>query len=346
MNQVPRESIKLTFVLGGIRAPKSARNPTDKGEPFGKEAHDLANNRLNQRDVEINVHDIDKTGGFIGELYIGGQSFAKILVEEGFATVHQYSAEKSGNSTELLAAEQRAKDARKGLWADWDPSLDVVTENEHSNGASDDAPPVKRERDYKEVMVTNIEETGKLMIQIVGTGTSALETMMTQFKSFHLNPSNNSGLPGPPKTGDLVAAKFSADGQWYRARIRGNDRTAKIADIVYIDYGNGEKVPWSKLRPLSQPQFSTTKLKAQATAAILSFLQFPTNKDYLADAIDFISQVTAEKQLVANIDYVDTKENISYVTLMDPKMNNGPLDTINAEIVREGHAMVSLSPAN
>jgi staphylococcal nuclease domain-containing protein 1 len=60
----------------------------------------LATKRLNQRDVEIDVHNIDKVGGFIGELYIGKESFAKILVEEGLATVHQYSAEQSGNATE------------------------------------------------------------------------------------------------------------------------------------------------------------------------------------------------------------------------------------------------------
>lgn len=341
---VPRENIKLTFVLGGIRAPKSARNATDKGEPFGKEAHELANARLNQRDVEINVQDIDKTGGFIGELFVGGQSFAKILVEEGLATVHQYSAEKSGNATELLAAEQRAKEARRNMWADWDPSLDVATdEPEHTNGSNGDAAPAKREKNYKDIVVTEIDpENGKLSIQIIGTGTSALDTMMNAFKSFHLNPSNNSPLPGPPKTGEYVAAKFSADGQWYRARIRGNDRAAKESDIVFIDYGNSEKVPWSKLRPLSQPQFTTQQLKPQAVNAILSFLQFPPNKDYLSDAIHFITEVTADKQLVANVDYTDPKDGTLYVSLMDPKLSKTPFDTINAEVVSEGHAMVSL----
>ncbi|KAG9240001.1 hypothetical protein BJ878DRAFT_528873 [Calycina marina] len=339
---VPRENIKLTFVLGGIRAPKSARNPTEKGEAFGKEAHELANARLNQRDVEINVQDHDKTGGFIGELYIGGQSFAKILVEEGLATVHEYSAEKSGNATELFAAEKRAKDARKNIWADWDPSFDAESnEPEATDGLNGDTPAAKRENNYKDIVVTEIDpNNGKLSLQIIGTGTAALATMMNTFKSFHLNPSNNISLPGPPKTGEYVAAKFSADGQWYRARIRGNDRAAKESDIVFIDYGNSEKVPWSKLRPLSQAEFSPQKLKPQAVNAVLSFLQFPPSKDYLNDAIHFISDITAEKQLVANIDYTDPKEGTLYVTLMDPKLSTTTYDTINAEIISEGHAMV------
>lgn len=201
---IPRENVKLNFVLGGIRAPKSARNPSEKGEPFGQEAHDFATRRLTQRDVEIDVHNIDKVGGFIGELYINKESFAKILVEEGLATVHTYSAEQSGNATELLAAEQRAKSAKKGLWVDWDPSLDALEEAETPNGANGDSVPAKRENDYRDVIVTHVDETCRLKLQIIGTGTSALELLMSQFKAFHLKPSNNTPLPGPPKTGDYV----------------------------------------------------------------------------------------------------------------------------------------------
>ena len=116
---IPRENAKITLVLSGIRAPRSARNDQDKGEPFGKEAHEFASKRCQQRDVEIDVEDCDKVGGFIGTLYINRENFAKTLVEEGLASVHAYSAEKSGNANELFAAEQKAKDARRNLWENW-----------------------------------------------------------------------------------------------------------------------------------------------------------------------------------------------------------------------------------
>ena len=339
---IPRENIKLNFVLGGIRAPKSARNPNDKAEPFGQEAHELATKRLTQRDVEIDVHNIDKVGGFIGELYINKESFAKILVEEGYATVHEYSAEQSGNATELKAAEQRAKTAQKGLWVGWDPSMDVPEEKEEAptNGSNGEITSAPRDKDHREVMVTHIdEETGKMKLQVVGTGTSALETMMTQFKAFHMNPSNNQGLQGPPKTGDFVAAKFTEDGQWYRARIRSNDRAAKEAEVVYVDYGNSEKIPWSRLRPLSQPQFSAQKLRPQAVDAVLSLLQFPTNRDYLLDAISFINEITSNRSLTANVDYT-APEGTLYVTLYNTKGSKDVANSLNVDIVAEGHAMV------
>ncbi|KAK8138314.1 hypothetical protein PG984_001694 [Apiospora sp. TS-2023a] len=326
---IPREGVKITMVLAGVRAPRAPRLPQEKGEPFGQEALDLANRRCNQRDVEVDIHDIDKVGGFIGDLYINRESFAKVLVEEGFASVHQYSAEKAGNSNELNAAEKRAKEARAGMWKDWDPSQDEDDEAEapvetatESATATD-----KKPADYREVVVTNIDGNGKLKIQeIVPLGFQEQQAARK-----------------PPKAGDFVSAKFSADGQWYRAKIRSNDRTAKVAEVVYIDYGNSEKISWSNLRPLNQPQFTTQKLKAQAVDAVLSYIQLPTAPDYFRDAIDFIADVTDGKTLVASFDFVDNKEGLSYITLFDSKSstNKGTFtDSVNKEVVANGHAMI------
>jgi staphylococcal nuclease domain-containing protein 1 len=343
---IPREGAKLTLVLAGIRAPRSGRTPQDKGEPFGQEALDMATRRCNQRDCEIDVHDIDKVGGFIGDLYVNRESFAKILVEEGLATVHKYSAEKSGNAAELLAAEDRAKEARKGLWQDWDPSQDAEQEAE---AAAAEAPAdasvtiEKKPQDYRDIMVTNIDSNGKIKVQEIGKGTDALESLMEQFRQFHLNPTNTASLKDVPKVGDYVAAQFTEDGEWYRARIRSNDRAAKVAEVVYIDYGNSEKQPWSKLRPLSQPQFTTQKLKPQAIDTQLSFVQLPASPDYLSDAINYLYEITDGKRLVGCFDYVDAKEGISYVTIFDPKAEGADkaTESVNRKIVLDGHALVA-----
>ncbi|KAI9930040.1 hypothetical protein ASPWEDRAFT_48221 [Aspergillus wentii DTO 134E9] len=338
---VPRENAKLTLVLSGIRAPRSARNPGEASEPFGNEAHELANRRCMQRDVEIDVETIDKVGGFIGTLYINKENFTKVLLEEGFATVHAYSAEQSGNATEYFAAEQKAKDARKGLWHDWDPSKEAEEEEEQSGNASNGAEsePAQRRKDYRDVMLTHVDPTnGHVKLQQIGSGTSALTEMMSAFRSFHLNKANDTPLPGPPKAGDFVAAKFTEDDGWYRARVRRNDREKQQAEVTYIDFGNSEDLPWSRLRPLS-PQFSAQKLRPQAVDAVLSLIQFPVAADYLDDLVDFIGEQTADKQLVANVDYVSA-EGTMHVTLMDPTESKNLDHSINAEIVREGLAMV------
>ncbi|KAL6718827.1 hypothetical protein ACLMJK_003061 [Lecanora helva] len=344
---IPRENAKITFVLSGIRAPRSARNPNEKSEPFGQEAHDFANRRCMQRDVEIDVEAIDKVGGFIGALYINRENFAKLLLEEGLATVHAYSAEQSGNANELFAAEDKAKQAKKGLWHDYDPTIVDEVENLNINGTngttdSDAAAAAPRKKDYRDVTVTYIDPTtAHLKLQLIGNATSgALTSLMSSFASFHRSPPPaEKSLPGPPKAGDLVAARFSQDNEWYRARIRRNDRDAKKADVLFIDYGNSETLPWSELRPMTQPQFSTQKLKPQAIDAGLSFLQFPTAADYLAEACRFVEEITAGKQLVASVD-AEEKDGSLWVTLFDAEAQGGEEESVNAEIVGEGWAMV------
>ncbi|KAL8827940.1 MAG: hypothetical protein Q9191_002886 [Dirinaria sp. TL-2023a] len=339
---IPRENAKLTFVLSGIRAPRSARNANEKSEPFGQEAHDFANRRCMQRDVEIDVESTDKVGGFIGALYINRENFAKLLLEEGYASVHAYSAEQSGNANELFAAEKKAKDARKGIWHDYDPNAeneDIASDEPTTNGTATngDAP---QKKDYRDALISHVEPTGRLKLQMIGPGTANLTTLMSSFKKFHISATNSGPLPGPPKAGDIVAAKFSADGEWYRARVRRNDRDAKRADVIFIDYGNSESVPWSSLRPLNQSQFSTQTLKPQAVDAALSFLQFPTSSEYLEDAVDFIGRAMGDKELVASVDSTD-KDGTLWVTLFDPKSEAGEAESLNKEIVAEGCAMVA-----
>lgn len=339
---IPRENAKLTFILSGIRCPKPARQPGDKAEPFGQEALDFANRRCLQRDVEIDVEDLDKVGGFLGTLYVNRENFARALVEEGLAEVHQYSAEKSGHANELNAAEKKAKEARKGMWKDWDPSQDLeANEASPANGTNGDvaAESSARRKDYRDVVVTHIHEDGKLALQQISTSsTGALEELMKSFAQFHLNKANATTLSDAPKVGDVVAAQFTADKTWYRARVRRVDREAKKADLIYIDYGNSETLPWSSLRPLTQPQFSTQKLKAQATPAVLSFVQLPMAPQYLSQTVEYLFDATDGRQLVANVDFVDADGTL-HVTLLDA--GAADLDqSINADLVREGLAHV------
>ncbi|KAF1985354.1 hypothetical protein K402DRAFT_357259 [Aulographum hederae CBS 113979] len=343
---VPQDNAKLTFVLGGIRAPRSARNANEKSEPFGQEAHDFANKRCLQRDVEIEVQDTDKVGGFIGSLYVGRENFAKILVEEGLASVHEYSAEKSGNANELFAAEKTAKEGRKGMWHDWDPSKEEEgVENAHQNGtngtaeSNGDAAAAQRKKDYRDIVITHIDPTtARLKLQVIGAGTTALTDLMSSFRKFHLDNSSASSLPGAPKAGDYVSAKFSEDGEWYRARIRRNDRDNKQAELFYVDYGNSEKLPWSSLRSLDPAKFGPERLKPQAVDAALSLCQFSSNPSYLADGVGFLEQELLGRPLVANVDAV--VDGTHWVTLFDAKVGPKPEESLNGEVVGGGYAMV------
>lgn len=69
-----------------------------------------------QRDVEVEFEAVDKTGGFIGAMYLNKTENAAItLVKEGLATVHAYSAEGLAWVKALTDAEAEAKQARKNV---------------------------------------------------------------------------------------------------------------------------------------------------------------------------------------------------------------------------------------
>lgn len=359
---IPRENAKLTFVLSGIRAPRSARNPNEKAEPFGQEAHDFANRRCLQRDVEIDVENTDKQGGFIGVLYVNRENFAKLLLEEGYASVHAYSAEQSGHANELFAAEEKAKEARKGIWHDYDPAAEesnggvvLPSINDHSsspaNGTTANGTSIADpKQNYRDVVITHIDpETCAIKIQHVSPATShALSNLMSAFRTFHISPSSNP-TTSPPKTGEIVAAKFSEDKEWYRARVRRNDRDAKTSEVLFIDYGNSESVAWNDIRPLGPAdRFGTAKLKPQATDAQLSFCQFPsTNKEYMSEAATFLRDTIEGKSVVARVDFVEKSagatgsEGLLWVSIFDPNgRGEGQEVNVNEEIVVEGLAMV------
>lgn len=346
---IPRENAKLTFVLSCIRAPRSARNATDTSEPFGQEAHDFANRKCLQRDVEVDIESTDKVGGFIGTLYVNRENFAKLLLEEGLASVHTHSAEQSTHGSELFAAEKKAKDARKGIWHDYEPTVDgedaeatpATNGNASETAIGVDSTGQPRERDYREVVITHVDPTTlRLKIQVIGKGTGALEELMSNFRAFHLSPSNKTPLSTPPKAGDVVAAKFSEDGSWYRARIRRNDREAKASELVYVDYGNEEKLPWTELRPLA-PQFSIQTLNPQAQDAVLGFLQWPTAKEYVEDAYAYLNEHVNGRDMVASVEHTDAKDNgTMYIVLFTKDLEKEVTESVNADVVEAGLAVV------
>ena len=90
----------------GIRAPRGARSASEKSEPYGNEAAEFATRRYMQRDVEIEIETTDKSGGFIGALYLNkNENAAVTLVSEGLATVHSFSADTLSWSKQLYDAE-------------------------------------------------------------------------------------------------------------------------------------------------------------------------------------------------------------------------------------------------
>ncbi|RDB25021.1 Nuclease domain-containing protein 1 [Hypsizygus marmoreus] len=332
---LPKDNQTLTLVLSGIRAPRSARNPSEKGEPYGTEAAEFASRRCMQRDVEFEVDTIDKSGGFIGSLYLNKENIAIALVKEGLATVHAFSAEGLSWARQLYDAEAEAKKARRNIWSNYDEDVEKAAEVEVD---SSETGPLKPE--YLDVIISDVRTRNgfAFSVQILNTeGIASLDKLMRDFSIHHQSPV----APPPgfvPKGGDLVSAKFS-DGAWYRAKIRRASPIKKEAEVTFIDYGNQDTVAFSNIRPLD-PRFCS--LPGQAHEARLSFVKLVgPESEYHQEAIDRFRQLCEGRKLIANIDHKEGS--LLHLRLIDPEnpiAANDPLACINADLVSEGLASV------
>lgn len=239
---IPKDSCLVTFLLAGISCPRSSRPamngvPAQEGEPYGDEALAFTRDRVLQRDVNVHIDTTDKNGtSVIGWLWTEDNvNLSVALVEEGLAEVH-FSAEKSEYYRQLKNAEDRAKAAKKNIWANY---VEQVVEEKPLVEEKEEKTPAERKVQLEDVIVTEITETLSFYAQSCASG-SKLDTLMAKLHAdFQAHPPIAGAYT--PKRGDLCAAQFSADNQWYRAkveRVQGGN-----ANVLYIDYGNKE-VSW------------------------------------------------------------------------------------------------------
>jgi staphylococcal nuclease domain-containing protein 1 len=375
--------VRLTIVLAGIRAPKTARNASEKDEPFGREGLDFSTLRALQRDVEIEVFSTDKVGGFIGALYLNkSDNLAIALVDNGLASVHGYSAESTPFYKQLLEAEDKAKKAQLGVWQGYDAAAEEAAYADAGNagavggagaarggapawgGASKGrgaaaaaaAAPAPARTEYVDCIISDVrgssspDEPFGFSVQVLNDQIQELETLMHEFSLHHQSPIAAGGAHFIPRAGDLVSAKFSQDGAWYRAVIRKVSPGLKEAQVSFIDYGNQESVSFKNLRPLDAAKFGRTRLAAQAKEARLSFVRLYDGKqaEYVEEALDRFRAIAAEgRKMIANIDYTEPGTNIIHVSLYDPEapeIGKSPeLGCVNYELAREGYALLDTS---
>ncbi len=369
---VPRENVKITLVLAGIRAPRTGRmGTTEKDEPFAREALAFSSERFLQRDVDVEIYGIDKVGGFIGALFLNRSENAAVqLVEHGLADVHAYSAESTSFAAQLTAAEASAKQGKKGMWHSYDGAAEAAAASaaaataaaaaapaaKAANGNGAAAAPARTE--YVDVVISDVRGNGSdvpfsFAVQILDDKIAQLETLMGDLAVAQKSGPPSAPVGFTPRSGDLVSAKFSADQCWYRAQILRSHPSTKTANVVYMDYGNMEEVSWKDLRPLDLARFGKGRLAPQAHEARLSFVKLFDGKstDYVLDAQDRFREIAEGRKLIANIEQREPASAATggqprlHLTLYDPAdpAVGNPSSCLNMHLVREGWALVDRS---
>ncbi|CAG0887351.1 unnamed protein product, partial [Darwinula stevensoni] len=288
--------------LAGINCPRAPRQMPGsggmvEGEPWGQEALQFTKDLCLQREVEIEVDSMDKAGNFIGWLWVEGKNLSVALVEEGFASVH-FTAERSKYYSPLTVAQSNAKEKREKIWMGYEeqpetPLLDDTIQ--------------ERKIDQKKVVLIGVTTQFHISVQMVEKGTE-LEGLMEQIRQeFTANPPLTGAYT--PKRGDICAAKYDADGCWYRARVE--KVLGKEAHILFIDYGNREITETSKLASLP------SAFQGPAPYAVeygVAFARLPPDIDFQQEVFKALMEDSGDRELLLNVEF--KTGGVEYVSLL------------------------------
>ncbi|KAK7369584.1 hypothetical protein VNO80_11625 [Phaseolus coccineus] len=289
---IPKETCSIAFAFSGVRCP-------GRNEPYSDEAISFMRRKIMQRDVEIEVETVDRTGTFLGSLWESKTNVAITLLETGFAKLQtSFGSDRIPDFHLLERAEQSARSQKLKIWENY------VEGEEVSNGA----PVENKQQEVLKVTVTEVLGGGKFYVNPVGD--QKLASIQQQLSFLNLQEAPLIGAFNPKK-GDIVLCLFGADKSWYRAMIVNGPRGPVASpndmfEVFYIDYGNQEEVPYSQLRPLD-PSVSAAPGLAQLCS--LAYVKVPNlEEDFGQEAAEYLSELTLNsgKEFRAKVEERDT----------------------------------------
>ena len=110
-----KEKVRLI----GIDTPESVHPDADKNTDYGKVASEFTKEKLEGQlvSLEFDVEERDKYGRLLAYVYLDGEMFNSVLLEEGHAVVYTFPPNVKYADL-FLAKQQEAREAGLGLWAD------------------------------------------------------------------------------------------------------------------------------------------------------------------------------------------------------------------------------------
>ena len=162
--------------------------------------------------------------------------------------------------------------------------------------------------DKENVLVTAIESPTTIWCQLI-RNTEALDDLMDQlYKTYSATP------PEAIKVckGDLVAAQYTLDENYYRAIVKDVNDTDNCADVFYVDYGNSETVVTERLRELKS-EF----LRLPAQAVSFSLHGIDVNKQWTSAEVANLESIILNKVLELSVIEKDGTNGSPIVKLID-----------------------------
>jgi len=378
---IPTQGLTIGFSLQGASSERPTKLET-KNKPTGNVdvrqlypavdgngapnpsnvALHYSRDHLHQRDVEIQISEVDKSGAFLGTLYLNKSDYLLQLLPLGHAKLFRRTIEKLPGSAQYITLEDKARKEKRGLWFDYDEAAEQARRDEYEEKRA----ATIRERDegrakekLTNITVTEIMTGSTFFFQTANEETSQLmEDLMADIQSrgWKDKPVH------APELHEWVIAKFSADNNWYRAEVLRVTPAAEGSEaqyeIRYVDYGNTEVVTTKSIRKMD-PDFASSKYAARARKGKLAYIRAPALEDEFGeDSAALFKELVWGKTMVAQIQFKEgdddykpkkggkeeqkedksnTRRNVVYHVLLGDKEE---MTNVSGVLVMEGLARV------
>ena len=163
------------------------------------------------------------------------------------------------------------------------------------------------------VFVSSATTPAKFFCQLLKTSASLDELMNGMFEYYESLSPQQEQL-SEPSVGEFCASKFSLDDGWYRAKVL--DVKDNSVSVFYIDYGNSETLPLSRLRVLNS---KFQNLPSQAIECSLSGNFKGSSDDKFVELVlekEFSAKVLNINGGVALVDLVSKDTNQSVCNIL------------------------------
>lgn len=267
---VPEMRIMLRLAVNGLL-------PITPSDIHAREAMDFSLKHYLNRNVEFDVTEVDKSGGFISNMDIlmpngARTNIAQQLLEAGLAEVHKRTVTQIENFDLLTRAQLYAQSQNFGKWSQ--------VANDH----------VRLEfSQFYAVKVVEVIDPVTLIIQFLSEAMKDIEANLSLITT---------PLVQVPSPHDLVCVNLAMK---YRGRVESVDSASKTVKLLLIDYDIHVDAPLSTLYELPQELIN---YPPQALTVNLAFLDIDKVNP---KETEYVTQRTQNSVLYLNLVYITDK---------------------------------------
>mmetsp|Transcript_9572 Transcript_9572/g.26839 ORF Transcript_9572/g.26839 Transcript_9572/m.26839 type:complete len:915 (-) Transcript_9572:45-2789(-) len=311
----PKATCMINFSLAGVRCPRTRKGESD---PVAEAVLGYVRRTILQRDVNVEVENVDKGGSFLGKLFVKELGdFGLHLVAQGMAQVHEGSARRMARAQDYFTAEKDAQAKRLLVWKNYDPEAKKKAEDEGSSGQE------KQKAELLRLTVSEIVNGGTIFAQRTDA-LPRLEKLEAELAETLEKPDRTF----QPEVGDVVAASF--DTQWCRGKILSVAPNKKEFEVLFLDYGSVDFLPPVALRRLDPRMTSADPF---AKEYHLAYIRPPAlSEEFGRDAALYLRDLAYDKVLLASKEYEE--DGLTYINIGNPEESF----LVNASLVQAGLA--------